>query len=309
VSRVTLTVPGKINLHLQVFGPKRGCFHEVWTLFQSIDLADEISVEDQPNEAVSLVTEPAGAAPQGRDNLVMKAVSALREHTGAKRGAAIRLRKRIPVGAGLGGGSADAAAALVALDRVWKTRLSEQELTTLAADVGSDVAFFLHGGFAVGRGRGDVIERLPDLPPFAVVIVFPTLEISTVWAFAELDRRLTSRGPDATVEAFAAVRSKGGTDDPPWSDLFNDFEEVVTSRWPEIGRMIRAVEGTGPLHAALTGSGAAVFGIYVDSQAARRAACEIGNEWRVHVGSTLGRRRAGLLNGGVGDREEERSWK
>jgi 4-diphosphocytidyl-2-C-methyl-D-erythritol kinase len=306
---VTLTVAAKINLHLQVFGPKRGGFHEVWTLLQSVDLADELSVGDQPDEEVSLEIVPAGAAPVGLDNLVLRAASVLREHTGATHGAAIRLRKRIPAGAGLGGGSADAAAALVALNRIWDTRISERELAGLAAEVGSDVAFFLHGGFALGRGRGDVIERLPDLPRFAVVIVFPAIEISTAWAFEELGRRLTSRGPDATVEAFAAVLREGCAEDPPWSGLFNDFEEAVTGRWPEIGRVIRAVEETGPLHAALTGSGAAVFGMYRDFEAARRAAREIGNEWRVYVGSTLGRHHAGLLNGWAGDREEERSWK
>jgi 4-diphosphocytidyl-2-C-methyl-D-erythritol kinase len=171
------------------------------------------------------------------------------------------------------------------------------------------VPFFLHGGFALGRGRGEAVEPLPDLRPFAVVIAVPPLEVSTALAFAEAGRRLTSREPDATVEAFVAGHREGGVGDPPWGDLVNDLEEVVAGRWPVIGRVVRAIRETGPLHAAVTGSGAAVFGIYADLPAARRAAQEIGSEWRVHVISTLGRRQACLLDRRSEHREEERSWK
>ena len=309
MSRVKVTVPAKINLHLQVLGPREDGFHDIWTLYQSVDLADEISVEDRPPGAMALVVEPAGSAPEGCDNLVLKAASALRDRTGVQRGAKIRLRKRIPAGAGLGGGSADAAAALVALDRLWETGLTIRDLEVLAAKIGSDVTFFLHGGLAVGRGRGNTVERLPDLPSLAVCIVVPDLEVSTAWAFAEMAFRLTSRRPDATVEAFAAGRGNGVMSDPPWRSLFNDFEEVVTGRWPEIGRIVRTVQGTGPLTTAMAGTGAAVFGIYAVTAAARRAAGKIGNEWQMHVGSTLGRHDSGLLECRAWDREEERPWK
>ena len=309
MSLLTVSVPAKINLHLQILGPWGDGYHELWTLFQSIDLVDELEVEDDPDGAVTLVVEPQGTAPQSGENLVLKAVSALQNRTGVARGAVFRLRKRIPVGAGLGGGSADAAAALVALDRLWNTRLSDGELADLAAEVGSDVGFFLHGGFALGRGRGDTIDRLPDLQPMAVVIVIPRREVSTAWAFSEVDHRLTSRRPDATVEAFVAGHRESSGGDLPWSGLINDFEGVVTGRWPEIGRAARTVWATGPVHAALTGSGAAVFGLFADLAAARRAVSEIGDEWRVHVGSTLGRRQACLLDCRVDRREEEQTWK
>jgi 4-diphosphocytidyl-2-C-methyl-D-erythritol kinase len=296
VSRLILSAPAKINLHLQVLGPRGDGHHELWTLFQTIDLADELVVEDDPGGAVVLEVAPQGGAPSGSENLVVKAVSALRERAGVERGAVLRLRKRIPIGAGLGGGSADAAAALVAVDRLWNTRLSNEELADLAAGVGSDVGFFLHGGLALGRGRGDTIDCLPDLQSFSVVVVLPGFEVSTAWAFAAIDLRLTSRRPDATVDAFVAGCLENRGEDPPWSGLFNDFEEVVTEQRPEIGRVLRAVRATGPLHAALTGSGAAVFGVFADPAAARRAAHEIGSEWQVHVGSTLGRRQARLLD-------------
>jgi 4-diphosphocytidyl-2-C-methyl-D-erythritol kinase len=309
VSTLTVTVPAKINLHLQVLGSRGDGHHEVRTLLQSVGLADELVVDDDPGGEVTLVVEPVCAAPGGRDNLVLQAVSALRERTGATRGAMIRLHKRIPVGAGLGGGSADAAAALAALDRVWDLRLPTAVLTDLAAGVGADVAFFLHGGFALGRGRGEVVDPLPDLRPLTAVIAVPPIEVSTALAFAEAGRRLTSREPDATVEAFVAGHREGGVGDPPWGDLFNDLEEVVAGRWPVIGRVVRAIRETRPLHAAVTGSGAAVFGIYADLPAARRAAQEIGSEWRVHVTSTLGRRQACLLDRSREHREEERSWK
>jgi len=309
VSLLTVTAPAKINIHLQIMRARSDNHHEVWTLFQSIDLADEVVVGDAPDGSVALVVEPAGAAPGGDDNLVLKALSAIRERTGVRRGAVIRLRKKIPAGAGLGGGSADAAAALVAVDRLWDLQLSAADLVDLAGGIGSDVPFFLHGGFALGRGRGDDIDPLPDLPPLAVVIVVPAIEVSTAVAFAEAGRRLTSRGPDATVEAFVEGHREGAVGEPPWSALFNDFEEVVTGRWPEIGLVARALQATGTLHAAVTGSGSAVFGIYADLSAAHRAATEIGNKWQVYVGSTIGWQQAGLMGDRIEHRGEERTWK
>ncbi len=306
---LTVAVPAKINIHLQILGARSDNHHEVWTLYQSIDLFDEISVGDGTDGTLSLVVEPAGAAPGGGDNLVLRAASVLSECTGVRRGAEILLRKRIPVGAGLGGGSADAAAVLVALNRLWGLDVSATELVDLAARVGSDVAFFLHGGFALGRGRGDEIDPLPDLHPFAVVIAVPPIEVSTALAYAEAGRRLTSRGPDATVEAFVAGHRESGDGAPPWSALFNEFEGVVTERWPEIGQIVRTLRATGTLHAAVTGSGAAVFGIYADLSAARRAATEIGNRWQVSVGSTIGRQQAGLTGHRIEHRGEEWTWK
>ena len=150
-----------------------------------------------------------------------------------------------------------------------------------------------------------MIDPLPDLRPLAIVLAVPPIEVSTALAFAEAGRRLTSRGPDATVEAFVAGHREGRAGEPPWSALLNDFEEVVTERWPEIGRVARAVRGTGPLYAAVTGSGAAVFGVYADLSAAHRAATEIGNEWQVSVHSTIGRQEAGDGHR-IGYRGEER---
>lgn len=308
MNRLTLTAPAKINLHLQVLEPRGDGYHDVWTLYQSVDLADEIVIDDNPDGDLSLTVEPQGAVSSGPDNLVLRAASALREHTGVERGAVFHLRKRIPVGAGLGGGSADAAAALVALDRLWGLNLSCAALAEISAGVGSDVGFFLHGGLALGRGRGNEILRLPDAHPRGVLVVVPKVRVSTSEAFSELGRRLTSTRPDATVEAFVAGVRRTGTGDPPWRRLRNDFEEVVTGRWPEIGRVVHAVRETGPLHAAVTGSGAAVFGIYADRTAAREAARAIGSEWRLHVGSTLGNRRAALQDRRRDPREEERSW-
>lgn len=309
MNRLVVTVPAKLNLHLQVLGKRADEYHDVWTLFQSIDLADGLHVEDSPDGQVTLTVEPTATVPVDEDNLVLQAVDALRRHTGLDRGAVLRLCKRIPVGAGLGGGSADAAGALFALDRLWGLHLPLPVLSDVASDVGSDVAFFLHGGLALGHGRGDQILPLPDMRARGVVVAAPPLQISTTEAFAELDRRLTSRGPDATVEAFVVDHREDGEGEPPWRSLLNDFERVVTQRWPEVGRVARAIRDTKPLHAGLTGSGAAVFGIFADLPAAHRAAREIGHECLVHVGSTLGRRQVRQLNEGCEQGEEDRSWK
>lgn len=305
MNRLTVLAPAKINLHLQVLGPRGDGFHEVWTVFQSIDLADRVSVSENSDGRVRLEVEPVGAVPVGRENLVFKAGLALRERAGVDRGADLHLLKRIPVGAGLGGGSADAAAALVALDRLWRLNMDFATLGAIASSIGSDVRFFLHGGLALGRGRGDNILQLPDTRPRGVVVAVPELRVSTAAAFEGLSRLLTSRRPDVTVEAFVAARREAGTGDPPWRSLHNDFEEVVTERWPEIGRLARAVRATAPLHAAVTGSGAAVFGIYADQAAAREAAQEIGSDWQLYVGSTIGGRRAALSVRECDPREEE----
>lgn len=309
MTRIAVKAPAKVNLHLEVLGPRADGYHELWTLFQSIDLADELVVDSIDGQMLSLTVEPGGVVSSGDDNLVVVAATALREYAGVRNGASFHLRKRIPVGAGLGGGSADAAAALVVLDRLWDLRLTPEELGKVAASVGSDVAFFLHGGLALGRGRGEKIFPLPDLEELAVVVGIPSLRLSTAEVFSLLGPRLTSRKPDATVDAFTAGSREPGTGEPPWGRLRNDLEEAVTPSRQEIERLVHSIRATGPLHASMSGSGSAVFGIYPDSATAQRVVRRIGNEWQLYVGSTLGRRRAGLLHLGVEQREEDPSWK
>jgi 4-diphosphocytidyl-2-C-methyl-D-erythritol kinase len=309
VTRLAISVPAKINLHLQVLGVRRDGFHELRTLFQSIDLADELHASPAADEVLELRVEPEGAVTGDEDNMVLRAAAALREHSGVAAGASLDLYKRIPVAGGLGGGSADAAAALILLDRLWNLDLGTADLVDLAADLGADVPFFLHGGLAVGVGRGEEVYPLSDLRSFDVVVVTPRLQVPTAEVFDSFAPRLTSSGLDATVYAFTTGRPGDHRIDPPWEDLFNELESLVVERWPEVGRVVDALRATEPLHAAVTGSGASVFAVYPDSLRASDAAAALGDRWQVFVGSTLTRDRARPVVRDAGSPKEERGWK
>jgi 4-diphosphocytidyl-2-C-methyl-D-erythritol kinase len=288
-----VSAPAKINLHLRVLGRRGDGFHEIHTLLQTIDLADELRAGAAPPEVLELQVYPAGIVSAGDDNLVLRAAEALRRHAGVEAGAKLDLFKRIPIGAGLGGGSSDAAAALVLLDELWKLHLGPTVLRDLAAGLGSDVPFFLTGGLAVASGRGEIVRPLPDLGHFGVVVCAPRIEVSTAEVYRRLaaSSGLTARGPEDTVGAFAAALEQTGAVVPPWHDLENDLEPVVTARWPDVGRAVTELRATSPLHAAVTGSGAAAFAVYSDLEGARSCAEGLKNGWDVYVTSTIGRSR------------------
>lgn len=305
MTRLAISVPAKINLHLQVLGLRPDGYHELRTLFQSIDLADELYASSMVNGVLELRVEPEGAVTGADDNMVLRAATALRERAGVAAGAKLELHKRIPVAGGLGGGSADAAATLILLDELWDLNLGAADLVDLAADLGSDVPFFLHGGLAMGVGRGEEVSPLPDLQSFDLVVVTPQLRVPTAEVFDRLTPQLTSSGLDATVYAFTTGRPGDHRIDPPWGDFFNELESVVVEGWPEVGRVVDALRATDPLHAAVTGSGASAFAVYPDSRRASDAAAALGDRWQVFVGSTLTRDRARLAVRGVGSPEEE----
>jgi len=295
VTRLAVSVPAKINLHLQVLGVRPDGYHELRTLFQSIDLADELWASSLADGVLELRVEPEGAVTGTEDNMVLRAAAALRKRSGVTAGARLELFKKIPVAGGLGGGSADAAATLVLLERLWDLDLGTADLVDLAAKLGSDVPFFLHGGLAMGVGRGEEVYPLPDLESFDLVVVTPRLHVPTAEIFDRLTPRLTSSGLDATVYAFVTGAPGGHRGSPPWEDFFNELESVVVERWPDVGRVVDALRATDPLHAAVTGSGASVFAIYPDSHRASDAAASLGDRWQVFVGSTLTRDRARLV--------------
>jgi 4-diphosphocytidyl-2-C-methyl-D-erythritol kinase len=296
-----LRIPAKINLHLEVAGRRPDGFHEVRTLLQSVDLYDELIVREDAPGILELDVEPAGAVTAGEDNLVLRAACALWRISGTRQGAGIRLRKRIPVGGGLGGGSADAAAALVLLDRFWSLGLGVDRLRSLAADLGSDVPFFLQGGLAVGRGRGGEVDPLPDLGPLSVVIGMPDVQAVTADVYGRIDERLTSPRPAANVYALAA----DGEVRPRWEVMVNDLQPLVVERWPAVGDALIDLEKTAPLRAGVSGAGAAVYAVYADRAAAERVGEIMAGRWRTHVGVTLGREHARP----VVRSEGEGSWK
>jgi 4-diphosphocytidyl-2-C-methyl-D-erythritol kinase len=263
-------------------------YHELRTIYQSVNLFDELWVESASDGILELRVEPEGVVSARDDNLVLRAASVLRQRSGVKTGARLRLAKKIPVGAGLGGGSADAAAALVILDILWDLGLSFADLTEIAASLGSDVPFFLHGGLALGKGRGDRVCPLPDLEPLGVLLVKPPIQVATGEVFDRLPARLTWRRQGATVDAVMAGGSRG----IPWRDLRNDLEPVVFDHWPEVGQVVEALRDMRPLHAGMSGAGATGFAVFPDAESARLAARNLDGEWWAHAGGTLDRESA-----------------
>jgi 4-diphosphocytidyl-2-C-methyl-D-erythritol kinase len=289
VTAFEVSVPAKINLHLEVLGRRPDGYHELRTLLQSIDVRDRIAVRAAAQGELLLEVEPAGAVTCGDDNLVVRAARALWDLVDHRPGASILLRKSIPAGAGLGGGSADAAAALVLLDRVWQLDLEPWRLGQLAAGLGSDVPFFLRGGLAYGVGRGDEVLPLPDLETLGVVVVVPAVEVGTGEVYGRLDARLTWHTPGATLSAFVAGWERA----PEWSDLRNDLERAVCAGWPEVNRARGAVSRLGALHSGVTGSGAAAFAVMDTVEDAVRAAADLERDgWQAIATRTLARSEA-----------------
>ncbi len=264
---VSLRCPAKLNLGLEVVGVLPDGYHEIRTLFQAIDLADDLAVELLDSE---LLLEVDGSdVPRGSDNLVVRAASLLRKTTGVKQGARIRLSKRVPVGAGLGGGSSNAAVTLLALDRLWETELGLRGLSPLAVRLGADVPYFLHGGLCLGLGRGEKLFPVQsDLSETLFVLVCPRQILSTAQVYADWDARLTSGAKDSRLRRFLASALAGQVE---WGHLHNDLERPATQRAEGILEARSALAETGAHAVLMSGSGPAVFGVFLEQQQAEDA--------------------------------------
>jgi 4-diphosphocytidyl-2-C-methyl-D-erythritol kinase len=267
---VNLKAFAKINMRLEVLGRRADGYHELRTIFQSISLHDTLELEPLRGSRVELVLEgDAGlAAEPAGGNLVCRAIEAARREIGWRRGIRARLVKRIPVGRGLGGGSSDAAAALVGMMRLMRAEIPTARLMELGASLGADVPFFLFGGTALGIGRGDEIYPLPDGPRLTVMVVSPRdIAVRTADAYRWLGARLTKRPGAHKLWTFCALC---------WSAqevrLFNDFEAPVFPRYPRLRKIKRELLQEGAAEASLAGSGSAVFALFRNPAQARRAA-------------------------------------
>ena len=286
----------KINLCLHVLGKRPDGYHELRTVFQTIRLHDTLELALGSGPGIELETSDA-ELPTGRDNLVWRAIDVLRHELRIREGVRARLVKRIPAARGLGGGSSDAAAALLATLRVTGKKLPAGRLLKLAASLGADVPFFLLGGRALGVGRGDEIYPLPDLPRRTVVVVSPRdIAVGTREAYGWLGGHLTKRGAASRLWSFCALCWS-----PQEAGVSNDFEAVVFRRHPRLLKIKRGLLERGAAEAALAGSGSAVFGVFRSPAQARRAAQGFPQD-QVFVCNTLSRveyRRAQRWRGGV----------
>ena len=262
----------KVNLRLDVLGRRADGYHELRTIFQSLSLHDRLTVEltRKPGVELKVSGNPALANTPPEKNLAWCAATAIAAELKLRGGIRVELEKRIPVGRGLGGGSTNAAAALVAVIRLTKRRVAPERLLEIAASLGADVPFFIFGGRALGTGRGDEIYPQPDLPRRSVLVVSPKgIAVSTQEAYAWIDERqqLTKHLSNSRLWSFCALCWS-----PQGSSLSNDFEEPVFRRHPRLGRIRRELLTQGATEAALAGSGSAVFGIFRNPAQARRAA-------------------------------------
>ena len=287
MTAIAVRAHAKINLDLRVVGTRADGFHELRTVFQSVALHDTLVCV--PREGPFAIECGAPGVPLNESNLIWRAADAL--WRAARRrtpmgGVVVQLDKRIPLQAGLGGGSADAAAALVGLARAWKIPVKPAQLTDVAATLGADVPFFLTGGTALGLGRGDETYPLADLPRHWIVLLVPGFGVSSAEAYGWYDtEREHARGPLAREPQLVPG---------PWpsraAQMVNDLEGPVAKHHPEIEQMKAALRRAGAAAAAMTGSGSAVFGLFQGRREATLAMQHLsGSGWRVLLTESVGR--------------------
>ena len=293
----TVLAPAKINLDLRVLGRRSDGFHEIVTVLQSLELHDTLSFRRRPGPMTVRIR--SGEVSSDRANLVWTAACALWSasgHPDVPRDIAVTIQKRIPTAAGLGGGSSDAATALRGLSDMWGIPADIRWLRKVASRIGSDVPYFLDGGVALGRGRGERIRRLADIGPWWVVLARPSFGVSSADGYRWLD---TVTGRDQRLVRRPGTLPRG------WRGrldlLGNELEPVVVGRHPEIGTMVDRLSATGAVLAAMTGSGSTVFGLFrrrAMAHAARRAIRRPG--WRTILTRTIGRLEFARMTGVAG---------
>jgi 4-diphosphocytidyl-2-C-methyl-D-erythritol kinase len=260
--------PAKLNLFLHVTGRRAGGYHELQTLFQLIDLSDTITISVNTDGGLERPVGPASVAPES--DLTLRAARALKEATGTRSGASIRVHKRIPLGGGLGGGSSDAATVLLALNQLWDCRLSLTELGRLGLPLGADVPVFIQGSSAWAEGVGERLTPV-TLPERWYVVIYPGVGISTREVFQSPD--LTRNSSLITIRAFF---ESGGR---------NDCEPVVRARSSEVAAALDWLARRLP--ARLTGTGSCVFGVCTSAADAKRVAAQVPDGWTSFVARGL----------------------
>ena len=291
--RLILHSYAKVNLTLEVSSLRPDGFHDIDSVVSVIDLCDEM-VAARADSGIQVTAGWDEPGPWGRDNTVYQAADVFFKTTGIKGGAHFLVRKRILSQAGLGGGSGNAATAISALDRLYDTRLSTTDMCAMGAQVGSDVPLFIVGGTVRMRGRGEIVEPLPDAPELNIVVVKPDAGVSTAWAYAELDRveRQANRTSDA---AEHAIRS--GDRAALLGCLSNDFQPVIFSANRDILRCAEKLMDAGAKIAVLCGSGSSVFGVFESAdQAVARAHRIRGHSAQVFVTKTITRAESILVH-------------
>lgn len=281
---LTIECPAKVNLFLRVLAREADGYHGLETLFCRVGLADALTVE-RTEGGITLEVEGADLGPV-EDNLAWRAADAILGATGRRFGVRMRLHKRIPAGGGLGGGSSDAAAALLAVNRLAGEAVPRAELLHAAARLGADVAFFASGApLALGWGHGQRLLQLPPLPVRPALLVCPGIHVATPAAYQWVDEVRAVAGRRGAVHLDLSVLGS-------WSDLArlggNDFEAPVMGKHPEIKAAFEALASTGPFLCRMSGSGSTLFAVYRSEQDRDHAAQQLGSRHGDLVATTIG---------------------
>jgi 4-diphosphocytidyl-2-C-methyl-D-erythritol kinase len=247
-----LESPAKVNLGLEILKKREDGYHELRTILQKISLYDTLHFSLEKEKGIS-ITSDHPALPIGKRNLIHQAVQSILKRSCYKGGVRIKIEKRIPLGAGLGGGSSNAATTLKALNQLLNMDLSMKELMGIGAEIGADVPFFFFKGAAIGLGIGERLKKI-ELPALWYVLIYPNFEVSTRWAYQSFV--LTKKPFHLKLQTFP--RTPKGIS----RILQNDLEEVVSKKYPQIGVMKQIICSVGALGASMTGSGPTVFGIF-----------------------------------------------
>jgi 4-diphosphocytidyl-2-C-methyl-D-erythritol kinase len=267
--------PAKLNLFLHVVGRRPDGYHDLQTLFRLIDLEDAIGIAPRDDGRILRLEGPAEVPAEA--DLVVRAAELLKEASGSREGVSLRVRKRIPMGGGLGGGSSDAATVLLVLNRLWRVGFGLEELAGIGLRLGADVPFFVYGSSAWGEGRGERLVPL-ELPPEVFVVLHPGVAVSTREVFQAPE--LTRNSPILTI---ADVFSAGG----PLKSAHNDCEPVVRARFPEVRAALEWLSAESP--ARLTGTGACVFAAFPSVHEAERVVARVPSGWTGYVARGLDR--------------------
>ncbi len=254
--KIQVTAPAKINLFLEILGKRQDGYHEIETVMQEVSLCDYISLEDYDKDIEFTCTNPKLTI--GEDNLILKAVRLFQKESGINRGIRIHLDKRIPIGAGLGGGSSDAVATLLGLNELWQTGYTEKQLLSLAGKLGSDTPFFVMGNTALCRGRGEVVIPYPLNVSYDYIIIYPKFEVSTVSVYKNFKINLTKNLKDVSVFLQSLM---SGNPEKLGAYLHNRLEEVVFKLYPGLEEIKRALERLDFCGVLLSGSGSALYGL------------------------------------------------
>ena len=270
--------PAKLNLFLHITGRRPDGYHALQTVFQLLDWGDSLHFTRRDDGRVTRSTDVSGVLPE--HDLTVRAALLLKHHTGTAEGVDIEIDKRLPMGAGLGGGSSDAATTLLALNRLWKLDLPRAELQALALKLGADVPFFVFGKNAFAEGVGEALETV-QLPARYFLVVTPRVHVPTAAIFSE--KSLTRDSKPLTITDFLAQHSCSAE----WPDSFgrNDMQQVVVGKYAEVAQVLGWFDNIAP--ARMTGSGASVFAAFRNRDEAEAAQAKLPSEWNSAVTASL----------------------